>query len=133
LRVETLKVHGPAAKPVLGLRRRPGRQFDLTPVVAAHARPMHGDLAAVEANLAFGRAPAVADAVLAAAIRGSGELLRIITEHLLDRADAGRQTEPLELSTSCQAVSRLGTSANNGVVVVLVMALLPFADSSPRA
>src|SRR5438445_234305 len=77
-------------------RRRPGRQFDLTPVVAAHARPMHGDLAAVEADLAFGRAPAVADAVLAAAIRGSGELLRIITEHLLDRADAGRQTEPLE-------------------------------------
>ena len=57
---------------------------------------MHGELAAVEANLAFGRAPALADAVLAAAIRRAGELLCVITEHLLDRADAGPQTEPLE-------------------------------------
>ena len=57
---------------------------------------MHGDLAAVEADLALGRAPAAADAVLPAAIRRAGELLRVITEHLLDRADAGRQTEPLE-------------------------------------
>ena len=31
------------------------------------------------------------------------------------------------------AVSTLGTSVNDGVVVVLVMALLSFADSSPRA
>src|SRR5262249_4587814 len=84
------------AKPVLGLRRRPGRQLDFTLVVAAHPRPIHGDLAAMEADLAFGRAPALADAVLAAAIRRAGEPLRIITEHLLDRADAGGQTEPLE-------------------------------------
>src|SRR6516165_10599162 len=46
---------------------------------------------------------------------------------------AVRQKRSNELSTSCQAVSRLGTSANNGVVVVLVMALLSFADSAPRA
>jgi hypothetical protein len=57
---------------------------------------MHGGLAAVEADLAFGRAPALADAVLAAPIRRPGELLRIIAKHLLDRADAGRQTQPLE-------------------------------------
>jgi DmsE family decaheme c-type cytochrome len=94
--VDQHQVHRPAAEPVLGLRRRPGRQLGLASVVAAHARPMYGDLAAVEADLAFGRAPALADAVLAAAIRGSGQLLRIIAEHLLDRADAGRQTEPLE-------------------------------------
>ena len=95
---------------------------------------MHGELAAVEANLAFGRAPALADAVLAAAIRRAGELLCVITEHLLDRADAGpKQTRSKDLSTSCQAVSRLGASANDGVVVVLVMALLSFADSTPGA
>src|SRR5882724_3804619 len=57
---------------------------------------MHGDLAAVEADLAFGRAPALPDAVFAAAIRRAGELLRVVTEHLLDCADAGGQTEPLE-------------------------------------
>src|SRR4051812_7255558 len=72
LRVETLisiRFIARRAKPVLGLCRRPGRQLDFAPDVAAHARPMHGELAAVEANLAFGRAPALADAVLAAAIR----------------------------------------------------------------
>src|ERR1700719_630819 len=46
---------------------------------------------------------------------------------------AVRQKRSNELSTSCQAVSRLGTSANGEVVVVLVMALLSFADSTPRA
>jgi hypothetical protein len=40
----------------------PGRQLDLLPVVAAHARPMHRDLAAVEADLALGRAPAMSEA-----------------------------------------------------------------------
>src|SRR5262249_44748614 len=85
-----------AAKPVLGLCRCPGRQLDFAPVVAAHAWPMHNDLAAVEADLAFGRAPALADAVLVATIRRARELLGVVTEHLLDRADAGGQTEPLE-------------------------------------
>src|SRR5262245_30456211 len=46
---------------------------------------------------------------------------------------AVKQNRSKDLSTSCQAVSRLGTSENDGVVVVLVMALLSFADSSPRA
>src|SRR5262249_4148839 len=44
---------------------------------------------------------------------------------------AVRQKRSKELSTSCQAVSRLGTS-DEGVVIV-VMALLFFADSTPRA
>jgi hypothetical protein len=94
--IDQHQVHGPAAKPVLGLRRRPGRQFDFTPVVAAHARSMHGDLAAVEADLSLGRAPALPATLLAATIRWAGQLLRVITEHLLDRAEAGRQAEPLE-------------------------------------
>jgi hypothetical protein len=46
---------------------------------------------------------------------------------------AVKQNRSNDLSTSCQAVSRLGTSENDGVVVVLVMALLSFADSTPGA
>src|SRR5262245_29636084 len=46
---------------------------------------------------------------------------------------AVRQKRSKELSTSCQAVSRLGTSASDEGVVVVVMALLSFADSTPRA
>ena len=57
---------------------------------------MHRDLAAVEANLALGCAPAVADAILAAAIRRARELPRVITEHLLDCAEASGQAEALE-------------------------------------
>ena len=41
---------------------------------------------------------------------------------------AVRQKRSNELSTSCQAVSMLGTSANGEVVVVPVMALLSFAE-----
>src|SRR5262249_13027764 len=44
-----------------------------------------------------------------------------------------RQKRSKELSTSCQAVSRLGTSASDEGVVIVVMALLSFADSTPRA
>jgi hypothetical protein len=46
---------------------------------------------------------------------------------------AVRQKRSNELFTSCQAVSRLDTSASDEVVVVLVMALLYFADSTPGA
>src|SRR4029434_6888922 len=46
---------------------------------------------------------------------------------------AVRQKRSKELSTSCQAVSRLGTSASDEGVVIVVMALLSFADSTPRA
>jgi hypothetical protein len=61
----------------------------------------------VEADLAFGSAPALPYSVAAPAMRFAGELLGILAQHLLDR------------------------SANDGVVVV--MALLFFADSAPRA
>ena len=46
----------PAAKPILGLARRPGRQLDVMAVIAAHPRAMHYNLAAVEADLALGHA-----------------------------------------------------------------------------
>jgi hypothetical protein len=42
---------------------------------AAHPRAMHGNLAAVEADLALGSAPAVADAAATAAMRHASELL----------------------------------------------------------
>src|SRR6188472_2400787 len=46
---------------------------------------------------------------------------------------AVRQKRSNELSTSCQAVLRLGTSASDEGVVLVVMALLSLADSTPRA
>src|SRR5262249_29111104 len=57
---------------------------------------MHGNFAAMEADLSLGPAPAVADAVSAAAMRRAGELPRVLKHHLLHRSDAGRQTETLE-------------------------------------
>ena len=67
-----------------------------TAVEAAHPRAMHRNLAAVEADLALRRAPAVADPASTAAMRRAGELLGVLAQHLLDGSDAGRQTEALE-------------------------------------
>src|SRR5262245_49571082 len=57
---------------------------------------MHGNLAAMEADLALGSAPAVADAVSTAAMRHAGELLGIRAQHVLDGSDPGRQTEAIK-------------------------------------
>ena len=55
--VDQHQVHGPAAKPVLSLRRRPARQRNFMTVEAAHSRSMHRNFAAVEADLALRRTP----------------------------------------------------------------------------
>src|SRR5262245_54289500 len=94
--VDQHQVHGPAAKPVLGLCRRPGRQRDLMAVVTAHPRAMHGNLATMETDLSLGPAPAVADAASATIMRRAGELLRVLAKHLFDGSDPGRQTEALK-------------------------------------
>jgi hypothetical protein len=57
---------------------------------------MHRNLAAVEADLACRRAPAVADTASAAAVRRAGELLGVLAQHLFDGADPGGQTEALK-------------------------------------
>ena len=64
--------------------------------LAAHPRPAHDNLAAMEADLAPGPAPAVADTASTAAMRRAGKLLRVLAKHLLDRPNAGRQTEPFK-------------------------------------
>ncbi len=103
--VDQHQVHRPAAKPVLGLRRRPARQRNFLAVEAAHPRPIDRNLAAVEADLARRRAPAVADAASAAAVRRAGKLLRVLAHHLFNGADpAVRQKRSNELSTSRQAI-----------------------------
>ena len=56
-------------------------------VEAAHPRAMHGNLAAMEADLAFGLAPAVTDAASTATMRRAGELLCVRAQHLLDGSD----------------------------------------------
>jgi hypothetical protein len=63
--------------------------------VAANPRPAHINFAAVEADLPLGRTPAVANAFSAAMTR-TGQPMRILAQHLLNRPDAGRQTEPLK-------------------------------------
>jgi hypothetical protein len=78
-------------------------------IEAAHPRPMHRNLAAVEADLALRRAPAVAHPASAAAVRRAGELLPVVAQ-ICSTAPipAVRQKRSNELSTSRQANSRLG-------------------------
>src|SRR2546430_3125263 len=99
LRVDTLisiRVHGPAAKPVFRLCRPPGRQRNFMAVVTAHPRAMHSNLATMETDLSLGPAPAVADAASATIMRRAGELLRVLAKHLFHGSDPGRQTEALK-------------------------------------
>ena len=49
-------------------------------VVTAHPRATHGNLATMEASLALGPAPAVANAASATIMRRAGELLRVIAK-----------------------------------------------------
>jgi hypothetical protein len=94
----------------------------------------HGNLATMETDLSLGPAPAVADAASPTIMRRARGPLRVLAKHLLDGSEPGvRQKRSKELSTSCQAVLRLGTSASDEGVVIVVMALLSFADSTPRA
>lgn len=65
-------------------------------IVAAHPRARHCNLAAVEADLALGPAPALTGTASTAAMRRAGKLLRVLAQHLLDGSDSGRQTEALE-------------------------------------
>jgi hypothetical protein len=93
---------------------------------------MHGNLATMEADLSLGPAPAVADAASATSMRYAGELLRVLTKHLLDGSDPGRQTEALKGAVhSLPSRLEAGTSASDEGLIVVVMALLSFADSTP--
>src|SRR5215813_3699569 len=65
-------------------------------LIAAYPRATDRHLAAVEADLAFGSAPALPDAVAAPAMRFASELPGIVAQHLLDRSNPGRQTKALE-------------------------------------
>jgi hypothetical protein len=95
---------------------------------------LHCNIAAVEANLALGHAPPVADAASAVAVTWAGQTLRILAQNLFHGpTPATRQKRSNEMSTSCQAASRPGISATDEGVAIVVMALLSFADSTPRA
>jgi hypothetical protein len=63
--------------------------------IAAHPWPAHDNLATMEAELPLRRAPTLANAFSAAMTRTS-QPLRILAQHLLDRSDAGRQTEAIK-------------------------------------
>jgi hypothetical protein len=78
------------------LGRRPARQLDLMAGIAAHPRALHCNIAAVEANLAFGHAPPLADAASAAAMAWTSQTLRVLAQHLFHGSDPGHQTEAIE-------------------------------------
>ena len=103
-------------------------------LVTAHPRALHGNLATMKTDLSLGSAPAVADAASATIMRRASELLRVIAKPLLDGSDSGSQTEALKGAVHIlPSRSRLGTSASDEGVVTVVMALLSFAESAPRA
>jgi hypothetical protein len=56
-------------------------------------------------------------------MRRAGELLRVLAKHwFMAPILAVRQKRSKELSTPCQAISRLGTSASDeGVVIVVAL------------
>jgi len=101
-------------------------------VIAAHPQALHCNITAVEADLALGDAPPVADAASAR----RGPVRRCASSRStcsMAPIPATRQKRSNELSTSCQAASRLGIGAIDEGVIMFVMALLSFADSTPRA
>ncbi len=65
-------------------------------VIATHPRAMHRNLATVEADLALGNAPPVTDATSAAAVAGTGQTLRVLTQDLFHGPDPGHQTEAIK-------------------------------------
>jgi hypothetical protein len=65
-------------------------------VIAAHPRALHCNIAAVEANLAPGHTPPVADAASAAAVARTGQTLDILTQHLFHGSDPGHQAEAIK-------------------------------------
>src|SRR5262245_11793616 len=65
-------------------------------VIATHPRATDRNLAAVEADLAFGSAPALPHSVAAPAMRFAGELLGVLAQHLLDSFNPGSQTKALK-------------------------------------
>ena len=89
----------------------------------------------MEPDLSFSPAPTVADTASTTAMRRAGKLLCVLAQHSLNGSNPGAQTKKRsnELSTACQAASRLGTSASDEGMVIVVMALLSCADSTPRA
>src|SRR5262245_38473120 len=65
-------------------------------VIATHPGATDRNLAAVEADLAFGSAPALPHSVAAPAMRFAGELLGILAQHLLNSFNPSRQTKALK-------------------------------------
>ena len=115
LRVDTLisiRVHGPPAKLVLAwppsrLASQLRGHRDCAPAGDAQ-QPCHHGSQSYPCP-----APAITNAIPAAAMTRAGKLLRV-SHNICSMAPiaAGRQKRSKELSTSCQAVSRLGMSAS---------------------
>jgi hypothetical protein len=97
------------AELLLDVRHRGDRQDRLAEL--AYPWPIHGNFAAVEADLALGRAPALVDALSTAAV-GVPVSCCASSHGICSIAPipAVRQKLSNELSTHCQAASRLGAS-----------------------
>ena len=94
--VDQHQVERPLAQQVLRQRRLPARQGDLVAVAGTHAGPLDLDLAAMEADLPRGLAPAVPVPSVSAAVAGTAHPGRILLQHAGQSRKAGRQAEALE-------------------------------------
>src|SRR5438132_276307 len=83
----------PPPEPVLLDRLLPARQRKLVAREVAHPRPLDRNLAAVEADLASGAAPAVTAPPLAAGVARPASILRVFHHHGAQRLDPGSQAE----------------------------------------
>lgn len=92
--LDQYQVHRPAPKPILGLRRPPGRQRNLV-ALAAHRGRRTTTLPPWKPIFPLCLTPAVANAI-SAAMAWTGKPLRVLAQHLHNRSDAGRQTEAIE-------------------------------------
>ena len=106
--VDQHEVHGPAAKPVFRLCRPPGRQHNFMAVVTAHPRAM---LPLVLPQRWPTRPPPRLCGAPVSCCASSQSICSMAP------IPAVRQKRSKELSTSCQAVSRLGASASDEGVV----------------
>ena len=94
--VDQHQVQRPLAEQVFRLRRLPARQRQLAAVASTNARTIDLDLAAVEADLPLGLAPAIPVSPSSPAVARAAQLGRLLIHHRRQSRQARRQAETIE-------------------------------------
>ena len=98
--VDQHQVNRPLAEQVLGQRRLPTREPQLTPGAGPHTGAFDPDGATVEANLPLGLAPAVGRLAVRPPIAPTAQRSRVIRHHPGQGGNPRRQAETLETGTN---------------------------------